>query len=120
MTSVFTERFREYLEHTNMFDCVELIISDYFNQNKRDNNDYNNLRYNFTTEQYELVLEWIDDYVGNIDLNESELFLSKCNKNNIKIVFSNINEYDYDNKISYNRKIISRIIKDYIILHYIL
>jgi hypothetical protein len=120
MVSTFTQKFREYLEHKNIFDCVELIISDYFNQNKSDNNDYCTLKYNITTEKYELMLEWIDDYVGNIDLNESETFINKCGSCKISFVFNNIIQSDYNNKISYNRKIIARIIKDYIVLHYIL
>lgn len=116
--TTFTKKFREYLKEEDINDCIECIINVYFSQNNLDKNDLYTFK-NIYNELKTLLLEWIDDYVGNIDMDESVAFLNKYGYSKAIYLYNNINIYDYiDNQIAFNRKLISFIIGDYILREY--
>ena len=111
MTS-FTDKFRSYLEY-DIDDCIKHIINTYYNQNNI-KNDFNIK--NIDEEKYNLLFEWAEDYVGNIDMEEADIFLNKYGFRKAMYSYNYINIYEYENnQIAFNRKLISEIIIDNIL-----
>jgi hypothetical protein len=111
MTS-FTDKFRKYLSH-DIDACIKCITDEHFIQNNFDSKLNIN---NIDEEHFNLLLEWAEDYVGNIDIEETVLFLMKYGFRKAIYSYRHINIYNYENnEIAFNRKLISEIIIDNIL-----
>lgn len=99
MTSLFDREFKKNLEENTINKCIDNITKKYLNDYKNDRQYINS--YN---EWYHLLEEWVNDYVGNINMELADLFLHKyCHKYNLK---SNYNVND----LILNRKRIANIL----------
>jgi len=102
MTS-FKQTFRTYLVENNIDDCIGKIVDVYFSQNKIILKDWHNL-----------LIEWVDDYCGNIDIEESDEFLKKYSYRKALFEYNKVQEIklnDYvDNQNLLNRNLISLIV----------
>ena len=103
----FTQTFRTYLEENNINDCISKMVDVYFKKNKTIENDWHNL-----------LIEWVDDYCGNIDFEESDEFLQKYSYRKALFEYNKVEEIklsDYtDKQILLNRNLISLILYKHI------
>lgn len=101
--SSFKQTFKTYLAENDINDCIDKIVDVYFSQNKFILNDWHNL-----------LIEWVDDYCGNIDIDESDEFLQQYSYRKALFEYNKVQEIklsDYTDKQNLlNRNLISLIL----------
>lgn len=100
MTSLFDREFKKNLEENTIDKCIDIITKKYLNDYKNDSKYINSY-----DEWYHLLEEWVNDYVGNINMELTDQFLYKYyDKYNLKLS-------DYNNNdLVLNRKLIANIL----------